>query len=420
MRLTLTFIFLALVGTAAAPLAGAAPAYDARRAQVAAATADALGSLERDVAGAAITPDLTVEQFVEKTASRDALAKALRRAEQIGGTRWVDDQTCQVRMELPGAEVADALLEIARAKPAEAGLPVDVLRQRTERLRERTFAATGMSTGASERLRPPADRDAWRGVPDEAVQAAVNDARGSAARQVLESIEGVRIPGAAEGAPQASLGTVLADQKVRDALQGWLMNRPVTSVDFRDDLEVRVAVAADAQSFWDELSAATADRNDLPFPQDETTRSELRRQVIGRVEPTVGRAVAKAPAGAVASAVTRTAAAESVDLPRDPPRWVGRQVDARGSSGRVDGRLKTARAAESAARDRLRGQIEELPLSRQLTLGDAARRDERFRAAIDRAVLRARPRKVNYLADGGAEVSFSLDLRELWYDLEGH
>ena len=85
----------------------------------------------------------------------------------------------------------------------------------------------------------------------------------------------------------------------------------------------------------------------------------------------------------------------------------------------MDGRLKTARAAETAARDRLRGRVEELQLSRQLTLGEAARRDPRVRGAIDRAVGRARPRKVNYLSDGSAEVTFTLDLRDVWYEIEG-
>src|SRR4051794_38815757 len=75
----------------------ASAADDARRAQVAAATADATQALRHDVLSTSLTPDLTVDQFLQRTDSADQLAKALRHAEQIGGTRWLDDKTCQVR-----------------------------------------------------------------------------------------------------------------------------------------------------------------------------------------------------------------------------------------------------------------------------------------------------------------------------------
>src|SRR5687767_1294368 len=107
---------LILMFAASLFVAPSAPAADVRRAQVAAATADALDALEADVLSASVTPELTVAQFIDRTASRQALGRVLRRAEQIGGTRWLDDQTCQVRMELPGAAVADVLVQIAEAQ----------------------------------------------------------------------------------------------------------------------------------------------------------------------------------------------------------------------------------------------------------------------------------------------------------------
>ena len=404
MRLLFAFILTVVLS-----VTDTASAEDARRAQVAAATADALDTLQRDVLSAPVTPELSVEQFVEKTGSREAFAKSLRRAEQIGGTRWLpDDQTCQIRLELHGSDVADTIVQIAQAKPGAIDVPVDVLEKRVERLRDMTFAATGVSTGAIDRLRPPADRGAWRGVPEAALRAAVDEARRSAAGQVLQSVEGIAIPGERD----TRVAKLLADQKVHDALQGWLMNRPVTSVDFKPDLEVRVGVAADGEAFWEQLTAAVGDRKDLPLPSDEKLRAELRDQILRHVEPAVGRATAKAGGGPAPQA------AQALEIPRDPPQWVFRPVDARGVARPVDGRLKTARAAESAGRDRLRAQIESLQLSRKLTLGEAARRDSRVRDAIDRAVEGARYRKVNYLADGSAEVTFTLDLRDLWSDLE--
>ena len=408
-------VLIAVLTTLAASERARAAGGDTRRAQVAAATADALAALEGEVMAAPITPDLDIRAFLQQTGSRDALSRALRRAEQIGGTRWLDDQTCQVRMELPGSVVADTVIAIAETNPREAGLPADVLRRRVDALREMTFAATGMSTGAVDRLRPDPEQVVWRGVPEGDVRAAVADARRHAAGQVLETVDGIEIPASPV---KARLGGVTSDEKVRDALTAWLMRQPVTSVVFQPDLEVRLVVAVDGESLWDELTAAVGNRADLPFPPPGDVREAVRRAVVREVRPTTGRARVPGDRAAMAPAAAQHAV-DPVDIPADPPRWVVEQVDARGSSRAIDGRLKTARAAESAARARLRQQVEGLPLSRKLTLGDAARRDPRVRTAIDRAVDRARPRKINYLADGGAEVTFTLDLRDVWYQLEG-
>jgi hypothetical protein len=383
---------------------------DARRAQVAAANADALEGLRRDVLSTSLTPEMTIEQFVQRTDSREALCKAVRRAEQIGGTRWLDDQTCQVRLQLPGGEIADTIVEIARAKPREAGVPADVIRQRVEKLRERTFAATGMSTGAIDRLRPRPEQAAWRDVPDADIRTAINDARRNAATQVLASVEPIALPSG-----KARLQSILADTKVRGALESWLMNRPVTSAEFQDDLEVRVGVAPDPDAFWTELTAAAGDRKDLGFPTDADARDRLRLEVIGRIEPTVGRAFAKGHAG---GGPNRAVVVQRAMVATEIPRWVGEQRDGNGSSPRVaGGPLKARLAAENAARADLRAKVEKLKLSDKL-LGDAAKDDAHIRDAIDKAVNGARARKVKYLSDGGAEVIYTLDLRDLWYQLD--
>lgn len=418
MRLLLLMILSVVALGLSARIHAAQDAHgDARRAQVAAANADAVEALRRDVLGASLTPDMTIEQFVQRTDSRDALDKAVRRAEQIGGTRWVDDQTCQLRLQLPGGEVADAIVKAAEAKPRGIGMPVEVLRQRADRLRERTFAATGMSTGAIDRLRPSPDQAAWRGIPDTAVQTALSDARRNAAAQVLGHVESLPTTSG-----EASLRKALADPKVRGELEGWLMSRPVTGADFRDNLEVRLSIAPDADAFWTELTSAAAHRKDLGFPADSDARDRLRLNVIREVGPTVGVARAKGPAGVAVqqnAAPGGSNAPTSVDVPRDPPRWVIEQRDGWGTSPRVSGgALKARLAAENDARDDLRKKLDELKLSDNLKLGEAATRDARVRDAVDRAVKHAKARKVKYLSDGGAEVTFSLDLRDLWYELD--
>jgi hypothetical protein len=203
----------------------------------------------------------------------------------------------------------------------------------------------------------------------------------------------------------------LADPKVRGEVESWLMSRPVTSADFQDDLEVRVGVAPDADAFWNELTAAAGDRKDLGFPTDADARDRLRMDVIRRIEPTVGRAFAKGH--------NPGAAAPPAPEPMEIPRWIGEQRDGKGTSPRVaGGQLKARLAAENAARADLRKQIGDLPLSRKLTLGEAARHDPRIREAVDKALNGARARKVKYLSDGGAEVTFSLELRDLWNQLD--
>jgi hypothetical protein len=396
MRRWFTSIFAICLATTLIARAG----DDTRRAQVSAATADALAVIQRDVMSTSITPKLTVEQFVEKTHSRDAVVKAVHRAEQIGGTRWPDEKTCQVRMELPGAEVADALVDIAKSRPDQAGLPVEVLRERLERMRDTMFGATGMSTCSLERLRPPPEQLAWRGVSDDAIKAALKDARRDAAVQVLNDV--------------APISKAFADPKLRQPLEDWLVKRPITSADFKDDLEVRVALGVDGESLWDQIVTVADGQKTSELPKDEAVRESLRREIVSRVEPPIGRAIAKA-GGAPHTAQPKSVA---VDIPREPPAWVAEHVDARGKSPRVDGRLKTARAAENSARDQLRGKVEELPLTRKLTMGEAAQRDDRVRGAIDRAVEGVRPRKISYLSDGGAEVNLSLDLRDVWSELD--
>src|SRR4051794_18922706 len=56
--------------------AAATAEADAHRAQVAAANADAVEGLRRDVLSSSLTSDMTVEQFVQRTDSRDALDRA--------------------------------------------------------------------------------------------------------------------------------------------------------------------------------------------------------------------------------------------------------------------------------------------------------------------------------------------------------
>src|SRR5258706_13690250 len=93
-------IFL-LLGAAGLALAG----EDANRSQVRAATADAVENLLDEVSRASLARNLTVDDFLRRTNSRDEMVKVLQRAQQIGGPRWIGGHTFQNVMQISGAGV---------------------------------------------------------------------------------------------------------------------------------------------------------------------------------------------------------------------------------------------------------------------------------------------------------------------------
>ena len=101
----------------------------------------------------------------------------------------------------------------------------------------------------------------------------------------------------------------------------------------------------------------------------------------------------------------------SSDLPRTPPDWIEKQLEADGKSRALASRLKAARAAEADAIEKLRLQLESLPLTEALKVGEAAGQDKQVAGAIDRALGRSRTKRVDYLGDGGAQVVMKRNTR---------
>src|SRR5689334_7872201 len=139
-------------------------APDARRAQVEAATEDAIDILRRDVLASSLAPDLTVSQFLNRTGGTDDLLRQIDNAEQRGGTRWRGDDACEVLLEIPGTQVADTLTKIASERSKSSGISFQSLKRGLADLRGRTFSALGVSVGADrlDRIRPDNPNGAWR------------------------------------------------------------------------------------------------------------------------------------------------------------------------------------------------------------------------------------------------------------------
>ena len=91
------------------------------------------------------------------------------------------------------------------------------------------------------------------------------------------------------------------------------------------------------------------------------------------------------------------------------------QADGHATGGATQ--LLAARAAEVHAMEALRTQIEALQIPAG-TVGEVAKSDPQVSAAIDRALQRAKLTKVDYLANGGANVRASLDLANVWREID--
>jgi hypothetical protein len=272
---------------------------------------------------------------------------------------------------------------------------------------ERTFSATGRSTGAAEleRLRPPMESRTWRQVDENERKRALVTAKDQAISRVLTSLREIEIPGAGK-----RLGDALSLPGVGDAVKGWLQNRPVTSVRFAEDLSVRVALSAPPDELWHVLRSAMARREDCPAPKGEAGWDRLREQVLGRMATPVANGIARS--GGVATPL------QVVKInPANPPDWVGELADAEGHQRSRGSHLQTNKAARAVAVEALRRKLDALPLARGQTVGDAAKRDARIEEAISRSLAHAKIAKVVYEDDGSVRAIVSLRLEDLWAEI---
>jgi hypothetical protein len=198
---------------------------------------------------------------------------------------------------------------------------------------------------------------------------------------------------------------------VEAAVSAWLADRPITEVQFSDNLEVRLSIALDSGEFWHLLRDELPKQKQVALPPGEAGWKRLQEQVELRMAAPEGQSV-------VASAAPATAHG-NVAIPETPPSWVGESLDAEGTSRSIGILLRTARAAEAKADERLAGKVNDLPLGQSLTLGQAARQDPRIAEAVSRALERAKPFKVDYdyPEAGAVRVNVTLDLADVWHEL---
>ncbi len=138
---------------------------------------------------------------------------------------WLDDQTVQVRLQISGARVAQALIQIAASHPRTNLSTVDwspysaeFVEHETRDWQTRTFMATGTATtaGVIERVRPPIEDANWVGVTDETRKQAIDSARAAANQRVLDSVSSIDLAGG------KTVGSVLRDPIVKAEVEAFL------------------------------------------------------------------------------------------------------------------------------------------------------------------------------------------------------
>jgi hypothetical protein len=390
-------IFMLLAGAFACPARG-----QERQAQVAAATDDARSNLRKAVLDEKISGELSAAALVERASSAAPLEAALDQARQIGGPRWLNDTTVQVRLEVDGASVAHALTEMAAQDPKLSPIAPDVLAGRLREWKQRTFAATGSSLRAEQvgSVRPFELPGAWQNVSELARRDALARAKQDAVDRTMRQVSQISLP---DGRPA---GEVWGPSGGQERIRQWLNERPVTKVVFAADLEVHVALAAPTDEFFEVFREAVA-----AAAGDAAGWDAVRGRFVGGLSAVSGSATAAVD---VPSAETPHA----VELPRAAPSWATGQLDAQGSAQIDTSKLKAARAAEADAVHRLREQVGGLSLVEGLTIEQATRRDPRVARAVDAALQQARTYKVDYSATGQVQVRVGLDLRHVWSALE--
>lgn len=286
MRTAVSILSLALLGgaasgqtrpVAATPASAATSPVDPsaeRQKRVEEAVENAVGVLFNEVSREPIFGKVTIRDLLMRTDSYDTFMAALRSADQIGGPRWIDENTVQVRLAVSGPVVAATLVTIANDAKDRSPVRPDELSPLLGAWAGRTFSAVGVSSGPVK--------------------------------------------------PRQAVGVVA---------QG----------------------------------------------------------MAGTTQPVI--------------------------LPFNPPRWANQSIQADGRAPAASTRLLAARAAELNALANLRKQVDALEIG-DSTLGEATKHDRRLNAAVDRAVQRARLTKVDYLANGGANVRATLDLNDVWREVD--
>jgi hypothetical protein len=389
---------------------------DARpdRPQAAAATAEAVANLRDQIEREPIGRDLTVGEVIRRSRGEDELTRALQGAELVGGPRWVDNDTCQVQLEISGTRAARSIQHIVTTSRERPPLSPDELSRLSTDWQRRTFTGSGSSTAFNRAaaVRPRLSANSpWSTVPDATRRKVLSSAKEDAINRVIDSIRPIEI------SKGKTVGDALDQPEVRRAVMDWLAVRPVIRIEYRLDSSVEITLAGTPNGLFDTVRHAVIEHSDLPIPRDEAGWAVVRHDFETRMAVPVGRSSA---AGATTGPINAADMARGrFELPPRAPSWVRQRVDVEAVADLTESKLKCAREAEAAARRKLAAEINALPLTRGITIGKAAEQDPRVRDAVYAALDKARTTSTDYTHKKGVAVTLQLDLQDLWDALRG-
>jgi hypothetical protein len=247
---------------------------DARTAKIETATAHAVSAMMADISRQPLTADVAVGDLLAKTDSTDAMRLTLQEADQIGGPRWIDEQTCQVRLEIAGSKVADRLKKISESAGDRSPIKAPALNAALKGWDRRTFSAIGNST---EQVSPavealPATQPAAAVIdlpvapPKWASQSLRADGKSGPTSTKLRAARLAEIDALANlrhqiddlpATPTATLGQAAkTSPDVNQAIARAVQRARLTKVDYLADGGASVQVNLNLADLWRDLDAA--------------------------------------------------------------------------------------------------------------------------------------------------------------------
>lgn len=246
-----------------------------RHKQINSAIDEAVAALQRQVEQMPLRDDLTVGALLEQTGGREQLVHALRRAQLVGGPRWIADNTCQVRLEISGPVVARVISALAAAHPKRSPISNNELQKVLAGWQDHEFAAEGTSAGpiattaprSSPPPAPPASQPvslvpeqppAWAGKQLQAMGEAsaqqstlqtIQAAQQAARRQLLKQVDTLDLT------PSVTLGQASQmEADIAQAIQRGLDDAEMDRIHYDEKGGVRLRMTLNLWRLWRELS----------------------------------------------------------------------------------------------------------------------------------------------------------------------
>jgi len=228
---------------------------------------DAVAALRRDILQAPFSADMTVGQAAGKLNATQAIDASIQSARQPGGPRW-RNTICELRLELPGKELARIFAEAGRGRSGELGMTSDFFDRRLAHLQTQTFVALGFGDPKAPRQNAvppvaekvesivPLNPPAWinRQLDVEGLGGG-NGLKGARAAEAVALAELRRQVEALPLSGDMTLGAAIQkDPRVAGALRDAIRRARVSRVEYGNE-NVTVRMCLDLDYVWRALAA---------------------------------------------------------------------------------------------------------------------------------------------------------------------